>query len=48
MLKGKAAQDTDGQVDPLTFYRRGFTEVIGQRTYLKAIEYYRNATVPSK
>jgi len=39
---------TDGKVDPLTVYRRGYTEKIGDRRYLKPIEYYRNATVPSK
>ncbi|MEC3877966.1 hypothetical protein, partial [Chryseobacterium salviniae] len=39
---------TDGKVDPLTVYRRGYTETVGGRRYLKPIEYYRNATVPSK
>ena len=44
---------TDGKVDPLTVYRRGHTEKVTQpdkstRRYLKPIEYYRNATVPSK
>lgn len=39
---------TDGKVDPLTVYRRGYTEKIGDRRYLRPIEYYRNATVPSK
>ncbi|UKB85380.1 hypothetical protein LF887_07070 [Chryseobacterium sp. MEBOG06] len=40
---------TDGIVDPLTIYRRGYTAKSpdGYR-YLKPIEYYRNATVPSK
>lgn len=39
---------TGGKVDPLTVFRRGYTERIDGRRYLKAIEYYRNATVPSK
>ncbi|PZU82582.1 MAG: hypothetical protein DI529_14165 [Chryseobacterium sp.] len=39
---------TGGKVDPLIFYRRGYTQKIGDKTFLKPIEYYKNATVPSK
>lgn len=40
---------TDGIVDPLTVYRRGYMEKLSDgKRFLKPIEYYRNATVPSQ